>query len=311
MRIGDKVRLLKGKEEGYIVSMKGNIVEIEIEDGFTIPVILNEVVVIDKKEAEAFRKNEEPESIPAPPERRQNAIGEGIFLGVIVRENQWLFAIINQTDSDILFSISSIEKKNINGLFMGICHKFQAGHLGTLPFSPTRDIKLVIQIILHQDITKSKNLPIDLTITVVKSQLPPEVVVHALDEALSLIRLDGEQAFDFDPGQLAEQMTASPKAPVISKDTSPARDLTIDLHIDSANPGFNEREILQHQLELFEKTLDNALFKNVRSLKVIHGIGTGKLRNEIHKRLSVRNDVKYFEDADKERFGYGSTIIYF
>ena len=47
------------------------------------------------------------------------------------------------------------------------------------------------------------------------------------------------------------------------------------------------------------------------SLKVIHGIGSGKLRSEIHKRLSQRKEVKYFEDGDKEKFGFGSTIIYF
>jgi dsDNA-specific endonuclease/ATPase MutS2 len=73
----------------------------------------------------------------------------------------------------------------------------------------------------------------------------------------------------------------------------------------------NEKEVLQYQLELFEKSFDDALVSNARQLKIIHGIGTGVLRNEIHKRLSRRKEVKYYEDADKERFGFGSTIIYF
>ncbi len=43
MRIGDKVRLLRGTEEGRIVKIKDNkIVEIEIEDGFIIPAMKNE-----------------------------------------------------------------------------------------------------------------------------------------------------------------------------------------------------------------------------------------------------------------------------
>ena len=50
---------------------------------------------------------------------------------------------------------------------------------------------------------------------------------------------------------------------------------------------------------------------NLEKLKIIHGVGAGILRKEIHRRLSKKTEVKYFEDADKERFGFGSTIIYF
>lgn len=70
-------------------------------------------------------------------------------------------------------------------------------------------------------------------------------------------------------------------------------------------------EILDYQLNEFEKAYDNALLTNSEILKIIHGIGAGILRNEIHKRLSMKKEVKFFEDADKERFGFGSTIIYF
>ena len=45
MRIGDRVRLLRETGEGIIVNIKGDkIVEIEIEDGFVIPALKNEVV---------------------------------------------------------------------------------------------------------------------------------------------------------------------------------------------------------------------------------------------------------------------------
>ena len=48
MNIGDRVRLMRGKEEGIVTKLLGNnIIEIEIEDGFTIPVKANEVVVIN------------------------------------------------------------------------------------------------------------------------------------------------------------------------------------------------------------------------------------------------------------------------
>ena len=70
-------------------------------------------------------------------------------------------------------------------------------------------------------------------------------------------------------------------------------------------------DILGVPLDEFEKAYDNALVMNTEKLKIIHGRGAGILRNEIHKRLSKKMEVKFFEDADKERFGFGSTIIYF
>jgi hypothetical protein len=118
MRIGDRVRLLRGTEEGYIVSIKGNIVEIEIEEGFTIPAVRNEIVLIDKKESEAFRKEEVQEDEPVSKPPRQSSIGEGIYLGIGASEEGLQCAMINQTNNLALFSVSVIEKKNVRGLFM-------------------------------------------------------------------------------------------------------------------------------------------------------------------------------------------------
>ena len=55
MNIGDKVRLLHGKEEGIITKLSsGGQVEIEIEDGFRIPALKSEVVVINEAEETYF-----------------------------------------------------------------------------------------------------------------------------------------------------------------------------------------------------------------------------------------------------------------
>lgn len=312
MRIGDKVRLLRGKEEGVIVGIKGNIVEIEIEDGFTIPAVKNEVVLIDKKEAEVFRTKKEEESSEAIPEPKQRTISEGIYLGVKPEEDAFQIAVINQTENDILFSISLFSRKSITGLFRGICAKYEAEMPGNIPISTEKEsIQLNVQIILHEDITRAKKLPLDLTFPVNKALLPNPIFINALEEHMSLLPLDKGEAYHFDPVELAEQMTSGGHEVPILQKLPQTKDQTVDLHFEGMNSETGEGEILRHQLELFEKALDNALFTNARSLKVIHGIGKGKLRMEIHKRLGQRTDVKYFEDTDKERFGFGSTIIYF
>ena len=51
MNIGDKVRMLHGTEEGIIRKIVDKrMVEVEIEDGFLIPVLKNEIVVIAPEE---------------------------------------------------------------------------------------------------------------------------------------------------------------------------------------------------------------------------------------------------------------------
>ncbi len=313
MRIGDKVRLLRGTEEGYIVSIKGNIVEIEIEDGFTIPAVKNEVVVIDKKEAEVFKKEETPEEDTIDRPERQSSIAEGTYLGIREDGDKYICAIINQTPNDVLFSISMIDKKNIAGLFSGKCEKFQAQELGTIESNSQKEIiQLAIQMIIHEEKPRMKAPPLDIVLPISKMHIKNKINVHALDAAFALFKLEETPMAKIDAEAIKEKMTE--KAPTFpkTKDSIPGgKDQTIDLHIEQNSLNLNDSEILRYQLELFEKSFDNAILTNARKLKVIHGIGSGKLRNEIHKRLSQRNEVKFFEDADKERFGFGSTVIYF
>ena len=87
---------------------------------------------------------------------------------------------------------------------------------------------------------------------------------------------------------------------------------SIDLHIEELikdHSGMSNAEIIQLQLEVFEKELDQAFVKNIDEITFVHGVGNGVLRNQIHKRLSQRKDISYFKDSQKEKFGYGATLI--
>lgn len=94
---------------------------------------------------------------------------------------------------------------------------------------------------------------------------------------------------------------------------APARD-TIDLHIEQITANWeklNNFEILTLQLEEFEKYYDLAVLHHQAYLTVIHGIGSGKLREEIHELLKTRKEVKSFQNTYHPAHGYGATIISF
>jgi hypothetical protein len=93
----------------------------------------------------------------------------------------------------------------------------------------------------------------------------------------------------------------------------PARSV-IDLHIEKLVNDWKQLsnyEILSLQLKTFEKYYDLALTHLQPSLIVIHGIGEGRLRDEIHDRLRLKKEVKSFVNQYDPRFGYGATEIFF
>ncbi len=70
-------------------------------------------------------------------------------------------------------------------------------------------------------------------------------------------------------------------------------------------------EILTMQLKEFEKWYDLAVAHHLPNFTVIHGVGSGKLRDEIHEILKTKKEVKYFINQYDHRFGYGATEIFF
>lgn len=93
----------------------------------------------------------------------------------------------------------------------------------------------------------------------------------------------------------------------------PARSV-IDLHMEKLSDDWQHMtnfEILTMQLNEFEKWYHLAVAHHLPSMVVIHGVGSGKLRDEIHDLLKAKREVKYFINQYDPRFGYGATEIFF
>jgi len=315
MRIGDKVRLLRGTEEGRIVDIKDNkIVDIEIEDGFVIPALINEVVLIHKSEAESFHKDEVQIESTKEDRRQQDFISEGVYLGFdTIKLDEFIGYIVNQTKSTVLYSISQFDKKKQLGRSYGICENYEIKEIGNFTPSIFNDSKkLHIELIFHEQEIVKKKQPLILDVTLSRDSLNEKVYIDSISKEIALINFSDNQKLEIDAQALQDKMMESNLLAGYEKKTEKKQSsLSIDLHVDVITTGLNSNEILEYQLNEFEKAFDNALVMNCENLKVIHGIGAGILRNEIHKRLSKKPSVKFFEDADKERFGFGSTIIYF
>lgn len=93
----------------------------------------------------------------------------------------------------------------------------------------------------------------------------------------------------------------------------PARSV-VDLHIEKLSNDWKHLsnfEILTIQLNEFEKQMDLAIAHYQPSIIMIHGVGVGKLKDEIHEILKAKREVKNFFNKYDPRFGYGATEIFF
>jgi DNA mismatch repair protein MutS2 len=67
----------------------------------------------------------------------------------------------------------------------------------------------------------------------------------------------------------------------------------------------------EEAMEEVSRFLDNAVLNNLGSVSIIHGMGTGALRQGVQDMLRQRGDIDHFQYARPEMGGFGCTIVTF
>lgn len=101
-----------------------------------------------------------------------------------------------------------------------------------------------------------------------------------------------------------------PQPKKVSKARTPM-EAEVDLHIENLldnHSRMTNAEIIDVQLRHFTKALDNAIRNNYYKIVFIHGVGKGRLREEIIALLKTYSGVTY-RYASYERYGWGATEV--
>jgi len=316
MNIGDKVRLLHGTEEGIIRRIiDKRTVEIEIEDGFLIPVLKKEVVLISSDEDPARTSKNQYTSIGIEePSIEEDNPQEGIFLGITFKNNISSGWVINNTEDIILFAVHEKKVGGEIGLSHGVLNNQTYAKITDWNVNVPHGLpSIIIDLIKFESRIKEHNDPYSRQIDLrpyssgqEQSRLP------LLKTSGILITLSDEMTVP-DPEVLKEALF-SREPEVRSKDlvkNEPVKE--VDLHIEvlvDDSQLLDSEDILNIQLSEFNTCLENAVISGADQIIFIHGVGNGILRNKIHKKLSQYPHTKYFEDARKEKFGYGATKVH-
>jgi hypothetical protein len=323
MNIGDKVRSFSGNEEGFITRfLEKNQVEVEIEDGFQIPFMTHELVVISSTEAEIFGDRTASENLGRTEETFKKPSAEkGIFLAFKNRTERFLDVIlINNTDLEILYLFGEEQDGNFDAQQSGTLTKRNYRKIHEMNLDKfERWPALIFQMLHYKSGRQTLKEPL------VKKMRFKASNFHKSKKEAPLM---GEEAYTFqidaqlktiDPQKLKEQLaggnTVNPaeiaEAMFAGKPSKPSGEIDLHAEIILGN-SFKQtpkNEILQKQLEAFESNLDRAILSGMDEVTFIHGVGNGVLKTEIQKRLSKSAHVKFFQDAQKGKFGYGATLV--
>lgn len=314
MNIGDKVRLLHGNEEGVITKISaGGRIEIEIEDGFRIPAMKNEIVIISASERQYFGdgiKIEKPETFT--PNSKNTDQKEGVFLAYLpINDKDHSIYIVNSSERDYLMMVSEVYGDNSKTLIAAELIQKSSKKIAEKSISDFEDWPtLLCQFFpIHKKIEKTQisfERRIKFKATAFfksKSKVP------LLDKNGYLFKLS-ENTKDIDVKLLNEELKKATSSPITTNFPRPEK--SIDLHIEKLTkeyPFMSNSEMLKLQIETFDKNLNYAIAHGMDEITFIHGIGNGVLKKEIHKYLSQLENIKYFQDTDKSRFGYGATLV--
>lgn len=313
MKIGDRVRVVRGSEQGIITQiLQGGLVEIEIEDGFQIPVLANELVVVSEQEANYFH-GEAPVHKPtttAKPGSAQSIKSqqEDLFLSFKeINDKVVALYLINTLPDTVLFTFSEHKDGDHKPLTYGT-------------IKPQEAFK-----IKEYQVQQMKNWPEFwaqiLRFNTVQEQLPAaqtqsfHIKAAAYHKALKATPVLGGNShlFPFKKSGTAQKITQ----PFFKDEVAPATPVVkpsgkIDLHFEEI-PGiekdYPDSDKMKLQMRYFEKQLDAAIASGMSEITFIHGVGNQTLRLNIHKYLSQHTEVAFFEDAHKEKFGYGATRV--
>jgi len=132
---------------------------------------------------------------------------------------------------------------------------------------------------------------------------------HGFEHTRSANQLISQEDFEFNTEPPIEQISSSKNR----KYPNGTDEWIVDLHlhevVDYTRNMTNYEKVLA-QLEHAKSALEDAEKKRVKKLILIHGVGKGKLKKEIHKLLNEQANIN-FHDADYQRFGYGATEVVF
>lgn len=338
-QIGDEIIVLHSHEEGKVVDIVSEkMVMIEVR-GVKFPAYMDQIdfpyfyrftkkkVVEEKAKPRKVFIDNIPKEKPQP--NKLNT-PDGVWLVFIPKFNFDEFDdeyvstlkvhLVNKTNLGYTFTYENDLAGTVNFELNSEVHPFHDFYIHDLAFENVNDSPVFnfIFSLSKQNKFKAENYEASL-------KLKPKQIFTAIER----MKANNEPTFNYKlfdeyPERVLEQKTLSLDKLTSKgfkvyeaskfKDNIAIARTVVDLHIEKLVNDFSKKtngEILDIQMREFDKWYHLALLNKLPKFTIVHGIGTGKLKEEIHQFLKGRKEVKSFINQYTQAFGYGATEIFF
>jgi hypothetical protein len=345
IKIGDKVRFLNSVGGGVVLRFRGkDQVIVEGEDGFEIPTLKRELVVVENIHKQTYTtkpKPQPPVEPPRPPkpveeELKIEETPEGERLNVYIaflpldaktlQQSAYEAYFVNCSNYYLFFNYMNRHNNSWTSRYNGLVEpntkifmeEFEKEELNSLE-------RVCVQMIAFKKdkpYSLKNALSIELRIDTVKfyklhcftendffdedALIFPVVTMDAPEREMLVSAAELQDA-------MMQKMRIDNPAP---KPTEPKKKLNepieIDLHINQLldnTAGLTPADMLKHQLDTFHKTLAQHADHKGRKIVFIHGKGDGTLRAAIERELRTRYKQYTYQDASFREYGFGATMV--
>ncbi|GHT63468.1 mannonate oxidoreductase [Bacteroidia bacterium] len=347
MKIGDKVRYLNAVGGGIVKSFKNkDIVWVEEDDGFETPALIRECIVVESggkpvtTVSQSQSSKPEPASEPPKPQAVEYEVTERpggdrlnvylaylpldikmlgksnyeaflvndsnyfLFFNYMNRQNNaWISRHSEIIEPNTRLFIEEFSKEQLNDLER-ICVQFVA-FKKEKPYS----LKNAYSVELRIDGVKFYKLHSFRE----NDFFDDEALIFPLVVNDSATREMLVSASDLQEAMTQKTEADSPRHQLLpAKKEKPAPILEVDLHINElldSTQGLSNADILNVQLDLFRKTMEENKAKKGQKIVFIHGKGEGVLRNAVLSELKAKYKNFPVQDASFREYGFGATLV--
>jgi len=337
-QVGDEILVLHSNEEGHIIEIMNNeMVMIEVR-GVKFPAYMDQIDFPYFKrftEKKLFPEKKAPQKLfvdQIPKEKIQkNASKEdaGVWLNLVPKFNLDDFNdeivetlkifLSNKTRIEYNFVYEQSALGEVDFSIASTIAPFTDFYIHDIPFAAVNDSPQFSFDFSLTEQHKKKAAHFEAIVKIKPKQIFQKIETLKEDNKVNLDYL----LFDTYPDKAEDNHIAIDTlrnagykvydASKIKEHIPKARSV-VDLHIEKLmdrHSHLTNAEIIHFQLEAFDKWFELAQLNHLPSMIIIHGVGSGKLKNEVHDLLKVKKGVKSFINQYSEFYGYGATEVFF
>jgi len=315
-------------------------VNVEDYDGFEVPTLISELVVVDdslsmntEKRFARIRANEKKEEQPeikeqpkVEPKYIAGKDSPDCYLAFVPQneanpvDGELKVYLVNNSNNFVLYNYSHLKNKVYRSVESGKMNPNSKRYLESftrMDLNELPDFQFQLVFFLEESPRLESPVVKSLRLNPVKfyRQNSYEKTKYFTQNAMVISLLETELETEVEKlteSEVAKVIQEKDEPKVVVKRTVSPELVEIDLHIHELledTRGLSNHEMLEVQLGRFRNELETAIGNGTKRIVFIHGIGNGTLKQELRKELSTKFKKYYFQDASFKEYGYGATMV--